>query len=116
MPWKTQIVMSTLPVKRLPTSMQRDGARTVCALESVPDPWDLKLKNRHWYNTKPRYFRAEFDVQMLIGSADLKFQVIGKSGIVSKKHDDISVRWTNSSKQQEPARERARENFGLYRW
>ncbi|KAK5047574.1 hypothetical protein LTR84_006671 [Exophiala bonariae] len=118
LPWKTQIVMSALPVHSLPTSMRMDGATTVCALESVPDYWDLKLKNRHWYNFKPKYYRAEFDVQVLVGSADLKFQVLGRNGALSKKHDDISVRWTNSTKQQEPARERERpgDEFGLYRF
>jgi hypothetical protein len=110
--------MSALPVHSLPTSMRRDGATTVCALESVPDYWDLKLKNRHWYNFKPKYYRAEFDVQVLVGSADLKFQVLGRNGALSKKHEDISVRWTNSTKQQEPARERERpgDDFGMYRF
>jgi hypothetical protein len=60
--------------------LKRDGARAVCAVESVLKSQDLKLKNRHWYNTKPRYYRAEFNVRVLILAASLKFEIVGKDG------------------------------------
>jgi hypothetical protein len=47
-PWKTQIVMSSLPATQLPQSMKRDGVKPVCIVESVLSNEDMKLKNRHW--------------------------------------------------------------------
>lgn len=47
-PWATQVVMSFLPANQLPRSLKRDGARAVCAVESVLKSQDMKLKNRHW--------------------------------------------------------------------
>lgn len=80
MPWSTQVVMSSLPASQLPRSLKKDGARAVCAVESILKQQDLKLKNRHWYNTKQRYYRAEFNVRVLILAASLKFEIVGKDG------------------------------------
>lgn len=80
MPWATQVVMSSLPANQLPRSLKRDGARAVCAVESLLKSQDLKLKNRHWYNMKPRYYRAEFNVRVLILAASLRFEIVGKDG------------------------------------
>jgi hypothetical protein len=97
LPWNTQIVMSTLPAHLLPTSLNKSGAQRVCKVESSL-PQDMKLKNRHWYNAGPQYFRAEFDMQVLIGPADLKFQTLSKDGIISGGHAAIDVEWSSSSK------------------
>src|SRR5436190_4922852 len=92
--WNAQIVMSTLPAHQLPRSMTRGGAKLVCAVESVLGDVELKLKNRHWYNTGEMYLRAKFDVKVILGAADLKFQLWSKGGrIISKDHDTISVKW-----------------------
>lgn len=86
-PWATQVVMSFLPANQLPRSLKKDGARAVCAVESILKSQDLKLKNRHWYNTKPRYYRAEFNVRVLILAASLRFEIMGKDG---KFHAQLS--------------------------
>ncbi len=96
-PWNTQVVMSTLPADLLPTSLNKSGAQRVCKVESSL-PQDLKLKNRHWYNAGPQYLRAEFDMQVLIGPADLRFQTLSKDGIISRDHAAINVEWSPSSK------------------
>jgi hypothetical protein len=97
LPWMTQIVMSTLPAQLLPTSLNKEGAQRVCKVESLL-PQDLKLKNRRWYNAGPQYLRAEFDMQVLIGPADLKFQNLSKDGIISRDHAAIEVEWASSVK------------------
>ena len=45
------------------------------------------------YNRGPQYHRAEFDVKIIIGAADLKFQLWGKNGQLSKDHEEIEVLW-----------------------
>ena len=97
LPWKTQIVMSTLPANELPTSLNTRGAQRLCKVESQM-PQDMKLKNRHWYNAGPQYLRAEFAMQVLIGPADLKFQTFSKDGIISRDHASIDVEWFASAK------------------
>jgi hypothetical protein len=33
------------------------------------------FKNRHWYNMKPAFWRTTFDVKVVVGPADLSFQL-----------------------------------------
>jgi hypothetical protein len=113
-PWKTQIVTSSLPAYQLPRSMKYEGARTVCTVESLLSEHDLKLKNRHWYNLGPQYWRAEFKVKILIGAADLRFQLLGKTGTISKKHDDIEVHWAAPSPGANGSAQ-VHEEYGIYR-
>lgn len=89
-----QVVSSALPVSQLPTSMRMEGVKPVCGVESVLNERDMKLKNRHWYQFRPKYYRAQFDVRVIVGAADLKFQLVGLDGIVSKDHEEIQVEWT----------------------
>lgn len=96
--WRTQIVLSTLPADRLPTSLTKPGANRLCRVESRL-PQNMKLKNRHWYNTGPRYRRAEFDVQVIIGAADLKFQTLDRHGVLSQSHDSIAVEWVTTPRE-----------------
>ena len=114
-PWKTQIVMSTLPVEQLPRSLQGPGSQSVCAVESVLSLDDMKKKNRHWYNTGPEWYRAQFAMQVIIGAADLKFQIIGKNGVVSKTHNEVAVQWTSVTPPENPRRVQRELFAGPYR-
>lgn len=96
LPWVTQIVMSTLPVAELPSSLNKPGANRLCKVESRL-PQEMRLKNRHWYSGGHQYRKAEFDVQVLIGPADLKFQTLGNDGVLSQSHDNIEVEWFSPS-------------------
>jgi len=88
------VVMSTVPSEHLPRSMKHDGAKTLCDVESVLNDVDMKLKNRHWYNRGEKYVRAEFDVKVILGAADLKFQLWSKGGkVCSRDHDAIEIKW-----------------------
>lgn len=92
--WKTQVVMSLAPSEQLPRSMKQDGAKLLCDVESVLNDVEMKLKNRHWYNRGDRYLQANFDVKVILGAADLKFQLWSKGGrICSRDHDTIDVKW-----------------------
>lgn len=107
--------MSTLPAAELPRSLKKEGAKSVCAVESVLSHRDMKKKNRHWYNRGPEYYRAEFDMRVIIGAADLKFEMLGKDGVVSKPHSEVQVQWATATKETKP-QQAVEETFGgLYK-
>lgn len=86
--------MSTASKENLPRSLKQDGAKVLCEVESVLTEVEMKAKNRHWYNRGERYLRANFDVRVILGAADLKFQLWSKGGrICSRDHDTIEVKW-----------------------
>jgi hypothetical protein len=114
-PWRARVLMSTLPVSELPRSLKKEGSHSVCSVESVLSHRDMKKKNRHWYNFGPKYYRAEFDVRVIIGAADLKFEMVGKDGVVSMPHDQIEVQWMTATKQTTPLEGAGEELSGLYK-
>ncbi|RDW64439.1 Hsp70 family protein [Aspergillus mulundensis] len=105
LPWKVHIVMSTAPRYRLPKSMASgtgtvsgECVQHVCSLDIITDDVDRKLKNRRWYNMRPRYWRAVFDVRVVVGAADLTFQLWSREKrIRSQGHEPIKVQWMPAS-------------------
>ncbi|MCJ1381372.1 hypothetical protein MMC17_004482 [Xylographa soralifera] len=92
--WKARMVISDLPYEQLPTSMKWDGADDLCSLEAELVEREMKLKNRHWYQVGPRYLRADFFVNIVIGVAELKFQLLDKDGLKrGENQDTIEVEW-----------------------
>jgi hypothetical protein len=85
-------------VHQLPSSLNKVGAQRVCRVESELPP-DMKPKNQRWYNVGPRYLRASFEMQVLVGPADLKFQVLSQDGIISRDHESIDVEWVSSTRE-----------------
>lgn len=53
----------------------------------------MKLKNSRWYQKSDSYFKAEFDVQVLIGAADLRFQTLDQHGLLSQDYTTVDVNW-----------------------
>lgn len=93
-PWKVHIVMSSLPSEQLPQSLRQKGAHSVCYLDILTEGVDRKLKNRHWYSLKPTFWRTVFDVKVVVGPADLSFQLWSKDKrIRSTSHEPIAVKW-----------------------
>lgn len=53
-------------------------AQILCDIESdlsTADETKFKLKNRHFWNIGKRYFRVEYQVKVLIGPADIRFEL-----------------------------------------
>ena len=97
--WQTHVVMSTLPRERLPSSMSQTGAERLCDVESVLEGKgvEMKRKNRHWYNRGEQYVRARFNIKVILGAADIRFQLESKDRkVLSNKHDPIEVRWEDA--------------------
>ena len=95
-PWRNQIIMSNNPRDKLPSNLRQDGAKRLCAIESVLKDKDveMKLKNRHWYSQREKYLRFKFDVKVILGAADLKFQLQTKDKkVISSDHETITVKW-----------------------
>ncbi|KAJ5893488.1 hypothetical protein N7495_005179 [Penicillium taxi] len=59
--WKVSVVMSVLPPDKLPQNFRHQGVHQVCDLDIATYDVEKKLKNRHWYNTKPAFWRSTFD-------------------------------------------------------
>lgn len=93
-PWRVSIVMSALPPDMLPHSLRHEGAQRVCDLNIFTDGVDKKLKNRHWYSMKPTFWRMTFDVRVVVGPADLSFQLWSRDKrIQTSNHEPIAVKW-----------------------
>ncbi|KAB8077963.1 hypothetical protein BDV29DRAFT_167418 [Aspergillus leporis] len=100
--WTVQIVMSTLPPSSLPSNMRQKGVQKVCSLDIATGDVDKKLKNRHWYSVKPAFWRTAFDVKVVVGPADLTFQLWSKDRrIRSGKHEPIAVSWMPAEELEE---------------
>lgn len=53
------------------------------------------------YNIGPQYYRAEFDVRIIVGAADVKFQLWGdNNNRLSRDHEDIEVSWNAPGEQR----------------
>ncbi|KAL4881276.1 hypothetical protein BJY04DRAFT_189497 [Aspergillus karnatakaensis] len=93
LPWKVFIVMSMSPPESLPHSMRGEEVHRVCSLDISTDHVDRKLKNRRWYSLRPQYWRATFNVRVVVGAADLTFQLWSKEERIQTSHEPIKVQW-----------------------
>jgi hypothetical protein len=102
-PWKVKVVMSTLRPHELPQSMSHSGVKPVCEIQIYMDGVDKKQKNHHWYSFKPAYWVSKVYVKVIVGPADLQFQLWNRDGhrIRSSKHEPIAVRWEPVTKETE---------------
>ena len=66
------------------------------------------------YNLGPQYHRAEFDLKIIIGAADLKFQLWGKNGQLSKDHEEIEVLWDPPPHPLAGPGTLAEDGYGMY--
>ena len=93
-PWKAQFVLSTAPRDRLPPSVAKENnVRTLCIVEAMLDNVSRKVKNHHWWNFGMRYELALFEIRLIPGPADLKFQLWNDNKLVNSSDDSIEVRW-----------------------
>ena len=99
--WQTHVVMSTLPRDQLPSSLSQKGAQRLCDVESVLQGKgvEMKRKNRHWYSRGEQYVRARFNIKVILGAADIKFQLESKDQkLLSNKHETIEVKWEEAKR------------------
>lgn len=88
--------MSTVPKEQLPPSVARDSVKNLCIIEAKLDNISKTVRNQHWWNLGTRYELAVFDVKLIPGSADLKFQLLNNDRLINDEQDSVEVTWEAS--------------------
>ena len=73
--------------------MAHNSARTLCIVEADLQHVKRTIHNDHWWNLGKRYELADFEVKIIPGSADLKFQLWNNGMLVNSPEDSIEVKW-----------------------
>jgi hypothetical protein len=66
---------------KLPVLATDAGCREIVSVTYRLTGNDMKLKNRQFWKLKKKYWQAEFRFVVKIDPADLKFQILGKTGV-----------------------------------
>jgi hypothetical protein len=117
----TSVVVSHIDRQHLPFQLNAD-AETLCEIKSDlsgADEKRFKKKNRHWWQFKEPYYRVDYQIRVVIGPADVRFELckftsslsltilyqshllrsaIGFDGQKLSKDNPITVEWQNSAK------------------
>lgn len=75
------------------------ACRSICKIESDFSSLPLslfKLKNRHWWNSGPKYHRINYVVKVNLGAADVSFE-LWHNGVKLSKDNSIKVEWQASA-------------------
>jgi hypothetical protein len=91
------ILMSSLPTGKLPALSTEAGCKEIVSVTYRLTGNDMKLKNRQFWKLRKKYWKAEFRFVVKIGPADLKFQILGKNGVLSTSHDDLKAEFIDPS-------------------
>lgn len=62
----------------LPITYGDHQAKILCKLDydfSEADETKFKMKNSRWWNRKETYMRVDYEVKILIGAADITFEL-----------------------------------------
>ena len=102
LPRHARIVMSTLPVKQLPRLTTDAGCQDVVSVKYTLTGNDMKLMNRQVWKLKKKYWKADFSFVVKLGPADLRFQILGKNGLLSSDHDSLKVEFMDPSELKLP--------------
>lgn len=86
---------SSCPLLPNITNTQCIACQTLCQFTSDFSNLPLssfKLKNRHWWNTGPKYHRISYLVKVALGPADIRFE-LWHNGQKLSKDNSIKVEW-----------------------
>lgn len=90
----TEVICTEVDKSQLPMVIN-DSCRKICKVESDFSSLPLsifKLKNRHWWNTGPKYHRINYVVKVNLGPADVSFE-LWHNGVKLSKDNSIKVEW-----------------------
>ncbi|KAL8816329.1 MAG: hypothetical protein Q9223_004643 [Gallowayella weberi] len=91
----TSIVESNADEQFLPHHMGAGDAHILCEIESdlsSADESKFKEKNKHFWNLGKHYFKIDYEIKVLIGPADVRFE-LWFSGQKLSKDRPIKVEW-----------------------
>jgi len=92
-PWRAQFVISTERRENLPQGLSSVTVKTLCIVEADLRFIDRVTKNGHWWQLGHRYELAEFDLKLIPGSADLKFQLWNNGRLITGENESVAVDW-----------------------
>ncbi|KAB2099495.1 hypothetical protein AG0111_0g12408 [Alternaria gaisen] len=95
--YPTEVICTEVDRSQLPIVMN-SACRSICKIESDFSSLPLslfKLKNRHWWNSGPKYHRINYIVKVNLGAADVSFE-LWHNGVKLSKDNSIKVEWQAS--------------------
>ncbi len=64
---------------------------------------DMKLKNHQvWKVLKKKYWKADFWFVVKLGPADIRFEIVGRGGVLSTNHESLSVEFIDPVEARTP--------------
>ncbi|KAI4648335.1 hypothetical protein J4E93_004747 [Alternaria ventricosa] len=96
--YPTEVICTEVDKSELPT-VKNNACRSICKIESDFSSLPLslfKLKNRHWWNSGPKYHRISYVVKVNLGPADVSFE-LWHNGVKLSKDNSIKVEWQASA-------------------
>ncbi|KAH7088370.1 hypothetical protein FB567DRAFT_494604 [Paraphoma chrysanthemicola] len=90
----TEVICTEVDKSQLPIVMN-SSCRQICSISSDFSSVPLstfKLKNRHWWNSGPKYHRINYVVKVNLGPADVSFE-LWHNGVKLSKDNSIKVEW-----------------------
>ncbi|KAK5115755.1 hypothetical protein LTR62_000844 [Meristemomyces frigidus] len=96
---RAQIVMSTNSVDQLPIMSTDAGCKHVATVDYRLTANDMTLmRTRHgWKRKKTSYWKANFYFVVMLGPADLRFQIVGENGVLSSSHEALQVEFADTT-------------------
>jgi hypothetical protein len=94
--WTCHIVSCEHPRAHLPLNISHKEVKSVCKLEVDLEKLSYQIRRRSLLKKETAYRVVKFDLLILIGAADLRFQVHprGESDtLASREHEEIDVVW-----------------------
>ncbi|KIW01595.1 uncharacterized protein PV09_07067 [Verruconis gallopava] len=100
-----KVIVSHLDKTFLPLQYgEGAGADVLCRITcdlSAADEKKFKEKNRHWWSTGERYLRVQYEVHVVMGAADITFELWFEGQKLSRSNS-IAVEWQVSSAPEPP--------------
>ncbi|KAI4610560.1 uncharacterized protein J4E87_010736 [Alternaria ethzedia] len=96
--YPTEVIYTEVDKSQLPI-VKNNTCRSICKIESDFSSLPLslfKLKNRHWWNSGPKYHRINYVVKVNLGPADVSFE-LWHNGVKLSKDNSIKVEWQASA-------------------
>lgn len=97
--------MCSLPVEKLPRFATDKNCKHVVSVSYHLTENDMKLKNRQFWKLKRKYWKANFYFVVKIGPADLRFEIVGKNGVLSSEHSSLKVEFIDPLGRKDSGRE-----------
>lgn len=114
---EAQFYMSRSPARRLPKDLRGEDVTKVCTVTAeFTDEFFNKRSSDHFkyvrrnpFSRKQEHWIAELDLQVLVGSTDLRFQLLSKDGQTLNTNDaSIEVVWEEARMKKQKKKKKAK--------